>query len=233
MNYLVTFLVVLGVVLVASGSTQIVLEVNQAQHEIENLFSLKDVRVRIIVENITVTDRLTVTGYVNLTLPRFFHGRLDVEVWWGNLSLYNASIGPRGWRNHYFKYSIPLEVLEKHRGENLTIIARYHGRHIGLQVVSRTYKLSQLAEFFQLFRVYVDRVELNSTHSKIIVTVTSRAPVNKLPLDVVLGGEEHHETVDLSSKKARLVYIVDNSVGSVEVSIPYINYVLYKGDIGG
>ncbi len=230
-NHLITFLLVLGAVLVASGSTQIVLEVNQAQQEVENLFNLKDVRVRIIVKNITVTDKLTVTGYVNLTLPRSFHGRLEVEVKWGNLSLYNTSIGPRGWQNHYFKYSIPLKVLEEHRGENLTIIAQYHGRHIGLQVVSRTYKLNQLAEFFNLFKIHVDHVKLNESHSKIIVTVTSRVPVNKLPLNIVLGGREYHEIADLSSKKAKRVYIVNDNVDSVEVGIPYINYVLYKGDI--
>ena len=230
-NHLITFLLVLGAVLVASGSTQMILEVNQAQQEVGNLFNLKDVRVRIIVENITVTDKLTITGYVNLTLPRPFHGRLDVEVKWGNLSLYNASIGPRGWRNHYFKYSIPLKTLEEYRGENLTIIARYHGRHIGLQVVSRTYRLSQLAEFFKLFKVHVDHVKLNESYSKIIVTVTSKVPVNKLPLSIVLGGKEYHEVADLSSKKTILVYIADNGVDFIEVSIPYINYVLYKGDI--
>ncbi len=228
-NQLVTLLVVLGVILVASGSTQIVLEVNQTQQEVENLFNLKDVRVRIVVENITVTDKLIVTGYVNLTLSRFFHGRLYVEVKWGNLSLYNVSIGPQGWKNHYFKYSIPLKVLEEHRGENLTIIARYSGRHIGLKVVSKTYKLSQLAEFFRLLKVHVDSTRLNDSHIKIIVTITSRTPINKMPLNIMIGEEEYQEVVDLSSRKARLIYTVNDTVDYIRVSIPYINYTLYEG----
>ncbi len=230
MSHAFIILIILGVALVASGSTQIVLEVNQTQHEIKNIMNLKNVHVRIMVENVTITDKLTIEGLVNLTLPKHFKGRLDVEVKWGNLTLYNTSIGPEGWINHYLKYTIPLKTLRKYQGENLTIIARYRGENIGLHIVSKTYKLSQLAEFFKLFKAQVRENKINSTHSKITITLTSRTRINKLPVNIVINGREYQEQVSLAYKKATLTYIVEGNVDYVKVSIPYINYTLYEGE---
>ena len=230
MNHTFIILTILGIALVASGSTQIVLEVNQTQHEIKNIMNLKNLHVRIMVENVTITDKLTIEGLVNLTLPKHFKGRLYVEVKWGNLTLYNTSIGPEGWINHHFNYTIPLETLREHQGENLTIIARYHGENIGLHIVSKTYKLDQLAEFFKLFRAHVNEKKINSTYSKIIITLTSKAPVNKLPVNIVINGREYHEQASLAYKKTTLTYTVKGNVDYVKVSIPYINYTLYEGE---
>ena len=230
MSHAFIVLTILGIVLAASGSTQIVLEINQTQHEIENIMNLKNVRVRIMVENVTITDKLTIEGLVNLTLPKHFKGRLDVEVKWGNLTLYNTSIGPEGWINHYFNYTIPLKTLREHQGENLTIIARYNGENIGLHIVSKTYKLSQLAEFFKLFKAHVKEEKINNTHSKIIITLTSGTPVNKLPVNIAINGREYQEQVSLAYRKTTLTYMVKDNVDYVKVSIPYINYTLYEGE---